>query len=62
MCCKLPLLSLLLLFLLQARLSNRKFVDKAPEKVVAEVQAQAAEVAEQLAQIGEKVGKFQQLA
>jgi valyl-tRNA synthetase len=47
---------------LQGRLSNPKFVDKAPEKVVAEAQQQAAEMQQQLAMIDEKVAKFQQLA
>lgn len=47
---------------LQARLTNKKFVDKAPPAVVAEVQADAAQAAEQLAAIAEKVDKFRQLA
>ena len=46
----------------QARLGNSKFVDKAPEKVVAEVKAAAAEAAEQLAAIKEKIAKFEVLA
>lgn len=46
---------------LHARLSNKSFVDKAPEKVVAEVQHAAAEAAEQLAVIKEKICKFQSL-
>lgn len=46
----------------QARLTNKKFVDKAPPAVVAEVQADAAQAAEQLAAIAEKVEKFRQLA
>lgn len=47
---------------LQARLSNKKFMDKAPQKVVDEVQGAAAEAAEQLAAIREKVAKFAALA
>lgn len=47
---------------LEARLGNKKFVDKAPEKVVAEVQAEAAQAREQLALIQEKIQKFGQLA
>ncbi|KAL4517680.1 hypothetical protein Ndes2526A_g02065 [Nannochloris sp. 'desiccata'] len=46
----------------QARLSNASFVDKAPEKVVAEVKASAVEAAEQLAIINDKIVKFQALA
>jgi hypothetical protein len=37
-------------------------VDKAPEKVVAEVKQQAAEMAEQLGMIQEKIAKFSSLA
>lgn len=47
---------------LQGRLSNKKFVDKAPEKVVAEVKQQAAEMEEQLGMIREKIAKFGGLA
>ena len=47
---------------LQGRLGNRAFVDKAPEQVVAEVRAAAAEAAEQLAMIQDKVAKFKELA
>jgi valyl-tRNA synthetase len=47
---------------LQGRLSNKKFMDKAPEKVVAEVKQQAAEMAEQLSMIQEKITKFGGLA
>lgn len=47
---------------LQARLSNSKFVDKAPKKVVNEVKATAAEAAEQLAAVKEKIAKFEALA
>lgn len=43
---------------LNARLSNPKFVDKAPEKVVAEVKAAAADAAEQLSAIQDKISKF----
>jgi valyl-tRNA synthetase len=46
----------------QARLSNASFIDKAPEKVVAEVKASAADAAEQLAIINDKIIKFQALA
>lgn len=51
-----------LLSTLQARLSNKKFTDKAPPAVVAEVQAAAAEAAEQLAAVADKVAKFEALA
>ncbi|KAL4451165.1 hypothetical protein ABPG77_009237 [Micractinium sp. CCAP 211/92] len=47
---------------LNGRLSNPKFVDKAPEKVVAEARQQAAEMGEQLAQIADKIAKFGSLA
>lgn len=47
---------------LNGRLSNPKFVDKAPEKVVAEARQQAAEMGEQLAQIADKIAKFSSLA
>ncbi len=47
---------------LQARLSNKKFVDKAPPAVVAEVQGQAADLSEQLATVREKIEKFRALA
>lgn len=47
---------------LRSRLGNASFVDKAPEKVVNEVKAAAAEAAEQLAAIQEKIAKFQELA
>ncbi|PRW33017.1 valyl-tRNA synthetase [Chlorella sorokiniana] len=47
---------------LQARLSNKKFVDKAPPAVVAEVQGQAADLGEQLATVREKMDKFRALA
>jgi valyl-tRNA synthetase len=47
---------------LAARLSNPKFVGKAPPEVVAEVQAAAAEAAEQLAAVLDKVEKFRALA
>lgn len=43
---------------LNGRLGNKKFMDKAPEKVVAEARAQAAEMGEQLAAIAEKLAKF----
>jgi valyl-tRNA synthetase len=43
---------------LSGRLSNPKFVDKAPEKVVNEVKQQAAEAEQQLAMIKEKIAKF----
>ncbi|KAL4422888.1 hypothetical protein ABPG75_009085 [Micractinium tetrahymenae] len=47
---------------LNGRLSNPKFVDKAPEQVVAEARQQAAEMGEQLAQIADKIAKFGSLA
>lgn len=47
---------------MQARLSNKKFVDKAPPAVVAEVQGQAADLGEQLATVREKIEKFCGLA
>lgn len=43
---------------LTGRLSNPKFVDKAPEKVVNEVKQQATEAEQQLAMIREKIAKF----
>ena len=43
---------------LNGRLGNAKFMDKAPEKVVAEARAAAAEMQEQLAAIAEKLAKF----
>ena len=43
---------------LNGRLGNKKFMDKAPEKVVAEARAQAAEMGEQLVAIAEKLAKF----
>lgn len=42
---------------LEGRLGNAKFVDSAPEKVVAETRAQAAALGEQLAAIEEKVAQ-----
>jgi hypothetical protein len=45
---------------LQARLANRSFVDKAPAKVVEEVQAAAAQAREQLAAVQDKIAKFSQ--
>ena len=47
---------------LQARLTNPKFVGKAPEKVVNEVKAAASEAAEQLAAVKEKIAKFEAVA
>ena len=46
--------------LLQARLANRSFVDKAPAKVVEEVQAAAQQAREQLAAVQDKIAKFSQ--
>ncbi len=43
---------------LEKRLSNKSFVDKAPEKVVAEVKASAKELSDQLAVIHEKIENF----
>jgi valyl-tRNA synthetase len=43
---------------LENRLSNKSFVDKAPEKVVAEVKASAKELSDQLAVIHEKIENF----
>ncbi len=45
---------------LEARLSNRKFVDKAPAEVVGEVQSAAAQAREQLAAVQDKIAKFSQ--
>ena len=47
---------------LNGRLSNSTFVDKAPEKVVNEVKAAAAEATEQLSAIKEKIAKFEAFA
>jgi valyl-tRNA synthetase len=43
---------------LEKRLSNKNFVDKAPENVVAEVKAAAKELGDQLAVINEKIAGF----
>lgn len=43
---------------LETRLSNKNFVDKAPENVVAEVKAAAKELSDQLAVIKEKIAGF----
>lgn len=47
---------------LQGRLSNSKFVDKAPPQVVAEVKEQAAEVGEKLAAVQEKLRQMRSMA
>ena len=43
---------------LEKRLSNKSFVDKAPENVVAEVKANAKELSDQLAVIEGKIAGF----
>ncbi len=45
-----------------ARMNNKKFLDKAPPHVVAEVQAQHAEAAQKLAVIDEKLNQMRELA
>jgi valyl-tRNA synthetase len=47
---------------LEKRLSNKSFVDKAPENVVAEVQAAAKELRDQLAVINGKIAGFESSA
>lgn len=47
---------------LEKRLSNKSFVDKAPEHVVADVQASAKELSDQLAVINEKIENFRNLS
>lgn len=46
---------------LNKRLSNKNFVDKAPENVVSEVQMAAKECSEQLAVVEEKIKSFQNM-
>ena len=47
---------------LEKRLSNKSFVDKAPEHVVADVQTSAKELSDQLAVINEKIENFKHLS
>eukprot|EP00887_Chlorella_sp_A99_P007370 scaffold2.g7370.t1 len=47
---------------LDGRLGNASFVDRAPQKVVDEVRAQAEEMRQQLAMIDDKLAKFAALA
>ncbi len=44
-----------------ARMANKKFLDKAPPHVVAEVQAQHAEAVQKLAALDEKLSQMRQL-
>jgi valyl-tRNA synthetase len=46
---------------LEKRLSNKSFVDKAPENVVADVKASAKELSDQLAVINAKIDNFKQI-
>ena len=43
---------------LDGRLGNASFVQRAPEKVVEEVRAQAEEMRQQLAMVDDKLSKF----
>lgn len=45
-----------------ARMSNKKFLDKAPPHVVAEVQSQYEEAVKKLTALDEKLSQMRQLA